>query len=162
MSVVMTESLNGSALEWLRSFRFPQFSGRALCADLDPEDWFPNCTAGREPERRMALMSAAAKAVCAECPIRVECLEFALESGARHGVRGGLDEFERRQLGTRKGGASMSDLKPGALVRIDDRPQLWRVVDFHGPLVRLQPIHRTGRIVHPERLTVVEASEDAS
>lgn len=55
----------------------------------------------------------------------------------------------------------MSTVKPGDVVRIDDKPQLWRVVDFHGPLVRLAPLHRSGRIVHPERLTVVPHEEGA-
>lgn len=53
---------------------------------------------------------------------------------------------------------AVATLSPGDLVRIDDRPQLWRFVDFHGPLARLAPATpRTGRIVHPERLTRVEA-----
>lgn len=53
----------------------------------------------------------------------------------------------------------MATVKPGDLVRIDGKPQVWRVVDFHGPLVRVQPVNRTGRIVHPERLTIAEADE---
>lgn len=53
----------------------------------------------------------------------------------------------------------MSELKPGDVVRIDGKAQVWRVVDFHGPLVRLAPVHRTGRIVHPERLTKVREDE---
>ena len=54
-----------------------------------------------------------------------------------------------------------TEVKAGDLVRIDGKPQVWRVVDHHGPLVRLVPLHRSGRIVHPERLTVV-TDEDAS
>jgi WhiB family redox-sensing transcriptional regulator len=39
-----------------------------------------------------------AKAICARCPVRVECLEYALEIRETHGIWGGLNEFERRQL----------------------------------------------------------------
>jgi len=39
-----------------------------------------------------------AKAVCAQCPVRSECLEWALETAQPHGVWGGLDEQEREHL----------------------------------------------------------------
>ncbi len=37
-----------------------------------------------------------AKAVCAGCPVRSECLDFALRLKVAHGVWGGLSERERR------------------------------------------------------------------
>jgi WhiB family redox-sensing transcriptional regulator len=46
-----------------------------------------------------------AKALCAECPIRLECLEYALAADEEYGVWGGLSPVERRQLKQqRKGG----------------------------------------------------------
>ena len=39
-----------------------------------------------------------AKAVCACCPVRVQCLDFALRLKVAHGVWGGLSERERRSL----------------------------------------------------------------
>lgn len=36
-----------------------------------------------------------AKAICAQCPVRAQCLEWAMESGERFGVWGGLSERER-------------------------------------------------------------------
>jgi len=39
-----------------------------------------------------------AKAVCARCPVREECLEFALRMKVAHGIWGGLSERERRTL----------------------------------------------------------------
>lgn len=65
----------------------------AACRDVDPELFFP--AAERGPARRKQVR--AAKAVCAECPVREECLDFALEA-LSHGVAGGLDEHERRAL----------------------------------------------------------------
>jgi WhiB family redox-sensing transcriptional regulator len=41
---------------------------------------------------------AKAKAICSRCPVREPCLEYALEIREPHGVWGGLNEFERRQV----------------------------------------------------------------
>ncbi|MDX5567389.1 WhiB family transcriptional regulator [Streptomyces sp. ID05-04B] len=58
-----------------------------------PELFFPVGTAG--PALREA---AAAKRVCARCPVRAECLSFALDSGQASGVWGGTGEQERVAL----------------------------------------------------------------
>jgi WhiB family redox-sensing transcriptional regulator len=39
-----------------------------------------------------------AKAVCAVCPVKAECLDFALRMKVAHGVWGGLSERERRTV----------------------------------------------------------------
>lgn len=59
----------------------------------DPELWFPVTEVGPG-----AAQVAAAKAVCAGCPVAVECLEFAQALGLDHGVFGGLSAAERRGL----------------------------------------------------------------
>jgi WhiB family redox-sensing transcriptional regulator len=41
---------------------------------------------------------AEAKAICAGCPVRLECLAYALDSGEAYGVWGGLSEDERRAM----------------------------------------------------------------
>ena len=50
----------------------------------------------REPVR--GQREAAAKQVCASCPVRRECLDHALTSGEPYGVWGGLSESEREEL----------------------------------------------------------------
>lgn len=40
----------------------------------------------------------AAKEVCAGCPVRQECLEFALAEREVYGVWGGTSERERRRM----------------------------------------------------------------
>jgi WhiB family redox-sensing transcriptional regulator len=57
----------------------------ALCAQADPEEWFPN------PGEH----SQAAKAICDGCPIRQECLDYARAEDIRWGVWGGLTASER-------------------------------------------------------------------
>ncbi len=64
--------------------------GEAACAEVPSEVFFP---AGEEPEA-----AAAAKAVCARCPVSEECLRFALATNQTEGVWGGLDANERRRL----------------------------------------------------------------
>jgi len=62
----------------------------ARCRNVDPDLFFP--TKGG-PD-----VTAHAKAVCAQCPVRTECLEYAVENGERYGVWGGLSPKERRPL----------------------------------------------------------------
>ncbi|MFM8237995.1 MAG: WhiB family transcriptional regulator [Actinomycetota bacterium] len=46
--------------------------------------------------------SVAAKAICARCSVRAECLEYALQWDPLCGVWGGHSERERRQLKRRQ------------------------------------------------------------
>lgn len=66
---------------------------RAACRDVDPELFFPVTEKG--PGARQAEQ---AKAMCAGCPVRAECLRYALDNGLDHGIFGGTTETERRQL----------------------------------------------------------------
>ena len=61
---------------------------RALCAETDPEAFFPE-KGGSTRE---------AKKICVQCPVRAECLEYALANDERFGIWGGLSERERRRL----------------------------------------------------------------
>jgi len=63
---------------------------RAACRSVDPDLFFPVSATGSSVEQ-----AARAKAVCAKCPARLECLVFALRTGQAHGVWGGLTEEER-------------------------------------------------------------------
>ena len=65
----------------------------ARCADYDPDLFFPIGSSG--PALRQTMQ---AKSVCADCPVRLECLEWAQSTQQLHGVWGGLDEHERERL----------------------------------------------------------------
>ena len=58
------------------------------CVGHPADLWFP----GRGDD------CGPAKAICAQCPVRLECLEHALIEGERFGVWGGLSERERRRI----------------------------------------------------------------
>lgn len=68
---------------------------RALCAQTDPEAFFPE-KGGSTRE---------AKRICSGCEVRAECLEYALAQDERFGIWGGLSERERRRL--RRGGSEL-------------------------------------------------------
>lgn len=61
---------------------------RALCAQTDPEAFFPE-KGGSTRE---------AKRICLGCEVRDQCLEYALANDERFGIWGGLSERERRRL----------------------------------------------------------------
>ena len=65
-----------------------RWQDRALCAQTDPEAFFPE-KGGSTRE---------AKRICLSCPVRAECLEYALQHDERFGIWGGLSERERRRL----------------------------------------------------------------
>jgi WhiB family redox-sensing transcriptional regulator len=65
----------------------------AACRGADPELFFPV----------RGETTYEAKAVCAGCPVRFECLEYALRHSERFGIWGGLGERERRRLRQARG-----------------------------------------------------------
>lgn len=67
----------------------PDWAEQGLCrTHPEPDLWFLDV--GRS--------SAPAKAICAACPVRDECLEHALRVNEKHGIWGGTTEKERRRL----------------------------------------------------------------
>src|SRR2546429_7350062 len=67
---------------------FIPWQERARCREHDPEVFFPE----------KGGSSREAKRICSECPVRIECLNYALRRDERYGVWGGMSERERRRL----------------------------------------------------------------
>lgn len=61
---------------------------RAVCAQTDPDAFFPE-KGGSTRE---------AKRICLGCPVKKQCLQWALDNDERFGIWGGLSERERRRL----------------------------------------------------------------
>lgn len=91
---------------------------RAACLDTDPELWFP---ADEERANRRIPRVAKAKAVCATCPVRPDCLRWALDNDIREGLWGGLDEDERPH--TRRATRKPVTPKPAAPAKADPIPR---------------------------------------
>ena len=65
----------------------------AVCRGTDPDLFFPVGTTGQA-----LVQIARAKEVCDECPVRVECLDYAIATNQDSGIWGGLDEEQRRSI----------------------------------------------------------------
>ena len=80
-----------SSREWAIGWQF-----RAACRGEESALFFaPNYFERREQKE---AREAKAKAICARCPVRAECLEYALRIREPHGIWGGLNELERRAM----------------------------------------------------------------
>ncbi|MGQ0615909.1 MAG: WhiB family transcriptional regulator [Acidimicrobiia bacterium] len=61
---------------------------KGLCREIPPATFFPSDGVGVDVARR----------ICATCPVKAPCLEYALENRIDHGVWGGCSERERRRI----------------------------------------------------------------
>lgn len=68
------------------------WTDRAACLGSDPDWWFPTLDDSDNHGRQ-------AKAVCARCPVKLECLVDALKRNEEAGIWGGAGEEYRRHLG---------------------------------------------------------------
>jgi WhiB family redox-sensing transcriptional regulator len=69
----------------------PGLAQLAACRHADPELFFPVSASGPSLDQ-----VTQAKAICAGCPVRQQCLAFALDTRQDHGVWGGMSDQERR------------------------------------------------------------------
>jgi WhiB family redox-sensing transcriptional regulator len=66
----------------------PSWREFALCAQTDPEAFFPE----------KGCSTRDGKKICAQCDVMMECRDYALLHDERFGIWGGLSERERRSL----------------------------------------------------------------
>jgi WhiB family transcriptional regulator, redox-sensing transcriptional regulator len=81
--------------------RAEEWMADGLCRQVDPDLFFEASTERYEVKTSDERQSIA-KAVCAKCPVRRECLEYALTHDERYGIWGGATERERRELKRRR------------------------------------------------------------
>lgn len=84
------------------------WSDGALCAQADPEAWFPE--KGGSPRE--------AKRICAACPVRSDCLYRAMDGGESFGIWGGLSPKERAAVRQRYGWGRMDARERDRLVEM--------------------------------------------
>lgn len=66
------------------------WKAQGACLGADADLWFPG--RGKNQDAKEA------KAVCLKCPVRQECLDYAIANVEKHGVWGGKSERERRKI----------------------------------------------------------------
>lgn len=71
----------------------------AACTQADPAVFYPG----------QGQRSRAAKRICLACPVRLDCLTWALGRNERYGVWGGLGESDRRRLRRELLGAQVTE-----------------------------------------------------
>ena len=75
---------------------------RAACRGSDANLFF--APTQQETKEERTAREAHAKSVCARCPVREQCLSFALTTRESHGIWGGLNETERRRMLEKRAG----------------------------------------------------------
>ena len=70
------------------SSRSTEWMSLGNCRNFAPEVFFPSDGAGVEKARK----------ICATCPVKEHCLEYAVSEQIEHGVWGGMSERARRRL----------------------------------------------------------------
>lgn len=86
----------------VNNFTLPEFldKGEALCAEVDPELFFPQeveLTKDNTVPVSVYKDVAAAKEICKKCPLVADCLAYSLNNHVI-GVWGGTTERQRDQL----------------------------------------------------------------
>jgi len=76
------KALDGDDSSWVE---------RALCAESDPSIFLGDAESGH----KLAI------SVCNRCPVKTDCLDFALKNGENKGIWGGTTPEERRKLALR-------------------------------------------------------------
>lgn len=69
---------------------------RGLCRGESAVHFYAPPHFERKPEKD--ARESQARALCGACPVRSDCLDYALGVRERHGIWGGLNELERRLL----------------------------------------------------------------
>ncbi len=69
---------------------------RAACKGPHSSVFFPPIHTEKRDEKRQRELLA--KDICATCSVQSECLQYALDIQEQHGIWGGLNEIERRDL----------------------------------------------------------------
>jgi WhiB family redox-sensing transcriptional regulator len=99
------------------------WSTRAACRTADPDELFVDGAA----QNRV-------KIICTGCPVRTECLAYALDNRIEHGVWGGMTDRERRALLRRRPTVtSWRHLLEAARAEHDRSTKPWR--EPHGKAV---------------------------
>lgn len=80
---------------------FPSFveGGTPLCSETDPDMFFPVDQSDNSRKFiEFYTNEREAKAICAQCPYKLECLNYALERVDVQGIWGATTQMDRRRM----------------------------------------------------------------
>ncbi|MGC8481581.1 MAG: WhiB family transcriptional regulator [Acidimicrobiales bacterium] len=77
----------------LATWNYEDWRALARCGSMDSTLFFPVGVTG---DAEIQIRNA--KAICAGCVVREQCLEFAVRTNQEYGIWGGKDEEERRAI----------------------------------------------------------------
>jgi WhiB family redox-sensing transcriptional regulator len=95
----VTVALQGTAVDWM---------SEALCLSADPDLFFPEPGRDDNPQRTQAALR-----VCRDCPVKADCLRWALETEQQWGVLGEKTASQRTRIRNRKAVPSAERQRPG-------------------------------------------------
>lgn len=111
---------------------------RAACRTASIKDlWFPGSSDGSTPNPvTSSRQIAEAKAVCRQCPVAPECLEYSLDNNIADGIWGGLTWKERAPLRGQRQRAladqqvdALTDVEIERVLALADRGRAWNEVE---------------------------------
>lgn len=113
----------------------------AACVGIDPELWFPE--KGGDPTD--------ARRICAGCPVRLDCLDYALtverwDGETAHGVWGGLSGMERRALLGSKASTPCLGCGTPVVYRGSHEPRCGACRDAHRDAARVERARARARV----------------
>lgn len=77
--------------EYMKLLYSIQAAGSVPCESY-PEIFFPEDIPEPDIRRQLTII---AKEMCSDCPVKIQCFEYALETDQRHGIWGGTSPDER-------------------------------------------------------------------
>ena len=78
------------------------WQAKAACRGPHASVFFPPSQFERKDEKE--ARESRAKSICATCSVKRDCLDYAIRIREPHGIWGGLNEVERKQLASRRAG----------------------------------------------------------
>lgn len=74
----------------------PSWRDRAACAEWPINMWFPTKDDAKRWVELFPGATVRAYAICAACPVRERCLDYAIANRIPHGIWGGQSERSRQ------------------------------------------------------------------
>lgn len=98
---------------------------RGIALEVGFDDFFPTheVPRGRPPAKKVQPPRSGKEKYCSICPVKAECLDYAVSNNISDGIWGGVTLHERKEIGKinrRDFDALVADLEPDLKAIVDD------------------------------------------